>query len=62
MLHSSKASKHIFYSSLAFAGHDNRTSDGAVMQAHLLTENYLVHLSDSNPSFSYTIVRQGLYS
>lgn len=32
------------------------------MQAHLDTERYLSKLAASNPSFTYTVVRQGLYT
>lgn len=32
------------------------------MQAHLQTEAYLASLAASNSSFTFTVVRQGLYS
>ncbi|KAJ3782132.1 NmrA-like family protein [Lentinula aff. detonsa] len=53
--------KHIFYSSLAFAGLGDQ-SVAHVMQAHLDTERYLAQLASKDPSFSYTSVREGLYS
>lgn len=53
--------KHIFYSSLGFAG--NYTDSVAfVMQAHLDTERYLAQLAAKDPSFTFTVVRQGLYT
>lgn len=53
--------KHIFYSSLGFAG---KTSDSLayVMFAHLDTEKYLSAIAGEDSSFTYTIVRQGLYT
>ncbi|KAJ4466056.1 hypothetical protein J3R30DRAFT_1350332 [Lentinula aciculospora] len=55
--------KHIFYSSLAFADRsDNSQSVALVMQAHLDTEKYLQELASKDPSFSYTSIREGLYS
>ncbi|KAK3681017.1 hypothetical protein B0T22DRAFT_540357 [Podospora appendiculata] len=54
---------HIFYSSLAFAGtKDSTTSVAEVMHAHLDTESYLASLATQDPSFTYTIIRQGLYA
>ena len=53
--------KHIFYSSLGFAG-TTPDSLAFVMQAHLDTENYLAQLAAENSSFTYTVVRQGLYT
>lgn len=54
---------HIFYSSLGFAGTGTTTDSLAfVMQAHLDTERYLAKIAAEIPSFSYTIVRQGLYT
>jgi hypothetical protein len=32
------------------------------MLAHIQTENYLASLHASNPSFSYSVIRQGLYT
>ena len=52
--------KHIFYSSLAFARAGPPSFKPHVMLAHLDTEAYLESLA--SPTFSYTIVRQGLYS
>ncbi|KAJ5338367.1 hypothetical protein N7452_005095 [Penicillium brevicompactum] len=54
--------KHIFYSSLAFAGDGNLETKAQVMLAHLATEKYLAQLHDKDPQFTYTVVRQGLYS
>ncbi|KAL3469809.1 hypothetical protein BJX99DRAFT_240639 [Aspergillus californicus] len=54
--------KHIFYSSLAFAGDGNLDTKAQVMLAHLATEKYLAQLHDKNPQFTYTVVREGLYS
>ncbi|KAH9212746.1 hypothetical protein DL95DRAFT_524931 [Leptodontidium sp. 2 PMI_412] len=54
--------KHIFYSSLAFAGNGDPTSAAHVMQAHLDTEKYLASLAEQDSSFTYTVVRIGLYS
>ncbi|USP82207.1 NAD(P)-binding protein [Curvularia clavata] len=54
---------HVFYSSLGFAGTNTTTDSLAfVMQAHLDTEKYLARLAIEIPSFSYTVVRQGLYT
>ncbi|KAJ5603690.1 hypothetical protein N7537_006646 [Penicillium hordei] len=54
--------KHIFYSSLAFAGDGNLDTKAQVMLGHLATEKYLAQLHDKDPQFTYTVVRQGLYS
>ncbi|KAF1355038.1 hypothetical protein BDV97DRAFT_344561 [Delphinella strobiligena] len=53
---------HIFYSSLAFGGDGQRTSAASVMQAHLDTEAYLAQLARQDPSFTYTAIREGIYS
>ncbi|CAD0055172.1 unnamed protein product, partial [Aureobasidium pullulans] len=53
---------HITYSSLAFGGDGNPTSLAYVMQAHLDTEKHLASIAKNNSAFTYTIVRQGLYS
>ncbi|THY64043.1 NAD(P)-binding protein [Aureobasidium pullulans] len=53
---------HITYSSLAFGGDGNPTSLAYVMQAHLDTEKYLASIAKEHSAFTYTIVRQGLYS
>ncbi|KAJ3808235.1 hypothetical protein EV368DRAFT_42249 [Lentinula lateritia] len=53
--------KHIFYTSLAFAGGGDR-SVAHVMQAHLDTEKHLALLASGDSSFSYTSIREGLYS
>ncbi|GJC84889.1 NmrA-like family protein [Colletotrichum tofieldiae] len=54
--------KHIFYSSLAFAGDLQDSSLAEVMQAHLDSERYLAEAAASDSSFTYTAVREGLYS
>lgn len=88
--------RHVFYSSLAFAGNSSsssslsssspsssdkpagqgQTSSGSigggkgvgattlaeVMRAHLDTEAYLARLAHEDPSFTYTVIREGLYS
>lgn len=54
--------KHIFYSSLAFAGDLEDSSVAEVMQAHLDSERYLAQAAASDPGFTYTSVREGLYS
>ncbi|KAL4801830.1 hypothetical protein BDV18DRAFT_148242 [Aspergillus unguis] len=53
--------KHIFYSSLAFAGDYTDHSVAHVMGAHLLTERFLAEIAQSSP-ITYTSVREGLYS
>ena len=53
---------HIHYSSLAFAGDGDLDTKGHVMLAHLATERYLAQLHVRNPQFTYSIIRQGLYS
>ncbi|TIA85890.1 hypothetical protein E3P99_03867 [Wallemia hederae] len=52
--------KHIYYSSLAFAG-EGSESVSQVMQAHLMTEAYLANLA-KNGKVSYTAIREGLYN
>lgn len=55
--------KHVFYSSLAFGGAAHGDSSRAVvMQAHLDTERHLARLAAEDPSFTYTSIREGLYS
>jgi uncharacterized protein YbjT (DUF2867 family) len=54
--------KHIFYSSLAFAGDKKDVSLAGVMQAHLATERHLAAAATSDPTFTYTAVREGLYA
>ncbi|VBB79585.1 Putative oxidoreductase [Podospora comata] len=55
--------KHVFYSSLAFAGErDSTRSVAEVMQAHLATEGHLRHLAETAPGFTYTVIREGIYS
>ncbi|KAJ5101362.1 hypothetical protein NUU61_003584 [Penicillium alfredii] len=51
--------KHIFYSSLGFGGNLSDKSVAHVMGAHLVTEKYL---SEHPGNFTYTTVREGLYS
>lgn len=51
--------KHIFYSSLAFAGNSGDHSVAHVMGAHLATEKYLAEQGDS---ISWTAIREGIYS
>lgn len=53
--------KHIFYSSLGFAG-TYPDSLAFVMQAHLDTERYLAQCAADISGFTYTVVRQGLYT
>lgn len=54
--------KHIFYSSLAFAGNLTKSTDALVMRAHLDTEAYLEELGRTRaPDFTFTILREGLY-
>ncbi len=54
--------KHIFYSSLGFDGKKSGSSLAVVMQAHLDTEKHLGHLAETDSSFTYTVIREGLYS
>lgn len=54
--------KHVFYSSLAFAGDGNLDTKAHVMLAHIDTEKYLAQLHGQDPDFTYTIIRQGVYS
>jgi uncharacterized protein YbjT (DUF2867 family) len=56
--------KHIFYSSLAFGGGLTDSSVAHVMGAHLATEKYLADKAASHGAcdFTYTVVREGLYS
>ena len=54
--------KHIFYSSLGFAGDYQDSSKAIVMQAHLDTERYLTEKASADPSFTYTAIREGLYA
>ncbi|KAL4915383.1 hypothetical protein BDW62DRAFT_125059 [Aspergillus aurantiobrunneus] len=51
--------KHVFYSSLAFAGEYTDSSVAHVMGAHLATEKFLAQLGGP---MTYTILREGLYS
>lgn len=59
--------KHIFYSSLGFGGDLSSgtlkdSSETVVMQAHLDCERHLASLAQADPGFTYTSVREGLYS
>ena len=54
--------KHIFYSSLGFASIGKDTTKAEVMGAHLDSEKHLRELSEKNPGFTFTSVREGLYS
>ncbi|KAK4140003.1 uncharacterized protein C8A04DRAFT_32501 [Dichotomopilus funicola] len=54
--------KHIFYASLGFGGDYKKSSRAEVMQAHLDTERYLAKLASEDPSFTYTVIREGLYA
>lgn len=53
---------HIVYTSLAFAGDGLPTTAADVMRAHLATETYLAEIRAHDPSFTYTIIREGVYS
>lgn len=53
--------KHIFYSSLGFALPDKTKSLAEVMQAHLECEKHLQKIAASDPSFTWTSIREGLY-
>ncbi|UPK97155.1 hypothetical protein LCI18_008090 [Fusarium solani-melongenae] len=54
--------KHIFYSSLGFASLDKDTTKAEVMGAHLDSEAYLKALARKDPGFTWTSIREGLYS
>lgn len=59
--------KHIFYSSLGFAGDVaarclESESLAVVMQAHLDTEKHMACQAEADTSFTYTSIREGLYS
>ncbi|KAJ5354140.1 hypothetical protein N7541_006704 [Penicillium brevicompactum] len=54
--------KHIFYASLGYAGEKDKKSIAWVMRAHLYTEAYLEKLARERSNFTYTAVREGLYS
>lgn len=59
--------KHIFYSSLGFANNASRgclksDSLAVVMQAHLDSEKHLASHARADPNFTYTSIREGLYS
>ncbi|KAM0550732.1 hypothetical protein ACHAPJ_008797 [Fusarium lateritium] len=53
--------KHIFYSSLGFAKNSD-SSEAEVMQAHLDCEAKLKDIAGRDSGFTYTSVREGLYS
>jgi uncharacterized protein YbjT (DUF2867 family) len=54
--------KHLMYSSLGFSLPDKDTTKAEVMGAHLDSEAHLRKLAREDPAFSFTIVREGLYS
>ena len=55
--------KHVFYSSLAFAGGaDSDSSAAVVMQAHLDSERHLHKIAQEDSTFTYTSIREGIYS
>ncbi|KAL6877152.1 NAD(P)-binding protein [Trichoderma novae-zelandiae] len=54
--------KHVFYSSLAFALPDKDTTKAEVMGTHLDTEAHLRKIAAQDPGFTWTSVREGLYS
>lgn len=54
--------KHIFYSSLGFALPDRDTTKAEVMRAHLDSEAHLKELARADPGFTWTSIREGLYS
>ncbi|KAI8682323.1 NmrA domain-containing protein [Fusarium sp. Ph1] len=54
--------KNIFYSSLGFASLDKETTKAEVMGAHLDSEAHLKALTRKDPGFSWTSIREGLYS
>ena len=53
--------KHIFYSSLGFALPEQDKSLAEVMQAHLACEDHLRKIAASDPGFTWTSIREGLY-
>ena len=61
-LDSNPGIKHVFYTSLGFAGDDLRQSAAHVMQAHLKTEDWLRLLVAQKPELTFTAIRQGIYS
>lgn len=54
--------KHIFYSSLGFALPNKSSTKAEVMGAHLDTEAHLAAVASKDPTFSWTSIREGLYS
>ncbi|SPJ75338.1 related to NmrA-like family protein [Fusarium torulosum] len=54
--------KHIFYSSLGFASINKDSTKAEVMGAHLDSEAHLRELADNHSGFSWTSIREGLYS
>ncbi|KUI64895.1 Quinone oxidoreductase 2 [Cytospora mali] len=59
--------KHIFYSSLGFGSDASnkslkQDSKTVVMQAHLDSEAHLAFIAKSDPGFTYTSIREGIYS
>ncbi|KAM0347827.1 hypothetical protein ACHAP4_011212 [Fusarium culmorum] len=53
---------HVFYSSLGFASLGKDFTKAEVMGAHLDSERHLKELAEMNSGFTYTSVREGLYS
>ncbi|KAI6753644.1 hypothetical protein HG531_005813 [Fusarium graminearum] len=54
--------KHVFYSSLGFASLGKDFTKAEVMGAHLDSEKRLKELAERNSGFTFTSVREGLYS
>ena len=53
---------HITYCSLAFGGDCESSSLAFVMQAHIDTERYLASIAAEDKAFTYTAIREGIYS
>ncbi|PCD20927.1 hypothetical protein FGRA07_05079 [Fusarium graminearum] len=54
--------RHVFYSSLGFASLEKDFTKAEVMGAHLDSERRLKELAEMNSGFTFTSVREGLYS
>jgi uncharacterized protein YbjT (DUF2867 family) len=54
--------KHVFYSSLGFASIGESTTKAEVMGAHLDSEAHLRKIASAKEGFTWTSVREGLYS
>ncbi|KAK5210774.1 hypothetical protein LTR47_001494 [Exophiala xenobiotica] len=61
-LDSSPGIKHVFYTSLGFGGDGEPQSAAHVMQAHLRTEAWLRELASRERKFTFTAIREGIYS